>query len=138
VEIEGLEEWEVEEFINSRWKRRGRGGPHLHTRKIRSHFSFGKWEVDHLLFPEYIALVWELGEFVTGFTAVDGEEQYTVGHVNNVPLHVNGQATAKPQQSPTFLHHVEHAIVRENFQIPVRGYDLAPHFLRYLVGRCDG
>jgi hypothetical protein len=29
VEVEGLEEWEVEEILDSRWERRGRGGPRL-------------------------------------------------------------------------------------------------------------
>jgi hypothetical protein len=29
VEVEGLEEWEVEEIVDSRWERRGRGGPRL-------------------------------------------------------------------------------------------------------------
>ena len=27
VEVDGLEEWHVEEILNSRWERRGRGGP---------------------------------------------------------------------------------------------------------------
>ncbi|KAG0155742.1 hypothetical protein PDIDSM_2915 [Penicillium digitatum] len=29
VEVEGLEEWEVEDILDSRWERRGRGGPRL-------------------------------------------------------------------------------------------------------------
>ena len=29
VEIEGLEEWDVEDILDSRWERRGRGGPRL-------------------------------------------------------------------------------------------------------------
>jgi hypothetical protein len=29
VEVEGLEEWEVEDVLDSRWERRGRGGPRL-------------------------------------------------------------------------------------------------------------
>lgn len=29
IEVEGLEEWEVEDIVDSRWERRGRGGPRL-------------------------------------------------------------------------------------------------------------
>ena len=29
VEVEGLEEWEVEDILDSRWEQRGRGGPRL-------------------------------------------------------------------------------------------------------------
>lgn len=29
VEVEGLEEWEVEDIVDSRWDRRGRGKPRL-------------------------------------------------------------------------------------------------------------
>jgi hypothetical protein len=29
VEVDGLKEWEVEEILDSRWERRGRGGPRL-------------------------------------------------------------------------------------------------------------
>ena len=29
IEVEGLEYWEVESILDSRWERRGRGGPRL-------------------------------------------------------------------------------------------------------------
>jgi hypothetical protein len=29
VEVDGLEEWHVEDILDSRWERRGRGGPRL-------------------------------------------------------------------------------------------------------------
>jgi hypothetical protein len=29
IKVEGLEEWEVENILYSRWERRGRGGPRL-------------------------------------------------------------------------------------------------------------
>ena len=29
VEVDGLEEWQVEDILDSRWERRGRGGPRL-------------------------------------------------------------------------------------------------------------
>ncbi|ODM16165.1 hypothetical protein SI65_08599 [Aspergillus cristatus] len=29
VEVDGLEEWQVEDILDSRWERRGRRGPHL-------------------------------------------------------------------------------------------------------------
>jgi hypothetical protein len=29
IEVDGIEEWEVEDILDSRWERRGRGGPRL-------------------------------------------------------------------------------------------------------------
>ncbi len=49
IEVEGLEEWEVEEVVDSRWERRGRGGPRLrYTVKWAGYDELTEIPADHL------------------------------------------------------------------------------------------
>ena len=49
IEVEGLEEWEVEDIVDSRWERRGRGGPRLrYTVKWTGYDELTEVPADHL------------------------------------------------------------------------------------------
>lgn len=49
IEVEGLEEWEVEDIVDSRWERRGRGGPRLrYTVKWAGYDEVTEVPADHL------------------------------------------------------------------------------------------